>query len=73
MKQDITSSSEELQVIRDECENALMCAQLLESMSDGAPIGTIGNVDLEQIELEEVLSAITNSEKLVQKLKKRNC
>jgi myosin heavy subunit len=58
---------EELQVIRDECENALMCAQLLEAMADGVPIGTIGNVDFEQIDLEEVLSAVSNAEKIVPK------
>ena len=58
---------EELQVIRDECENALICGQLLESLSEGVPIGTVGHLDLNALDHGELLAAISNAEAIVPK------
>ena len=58
---------EELQVIRDECENALICGQLLEALSEGAPIGTVGHLDLDALDHGELLAAVSNAERIVPK------
>jgi hypothetical protein len=54
----------EIQLIKDECDDALMSAELIECMSEGEPIGTVGSFHVDDINPKIVETAIINAKKI---------
>jgi hypothetical protein len=54
----------EVQLIKDECDDALMSAELIESMTEGEPVGTVGNFDVSGINPKIIETAIINAKKI---------
>ena len=56
--------SKEIRLIKDECDDALMKAELIECMTEGEPYGNVGSFDVNDVDPSPIETAIVNAKKI---------